>query len=321
MTQLVIAAIVIVAAVVIKLALGRSAQATGDARAVRTFNLAGRLAIIGGPIVAVIILVSSMITVVPAGHVGVLTLFGKVNKTPLGEGLHIINPLLVVHKMSIRISKISGRFSAASSDMQQVNVIIALNIALDPAQAPAVYRTVGFAYVRKIVDPAVQEVLKGVTALYQAQVILQKRPLIKAKVFERLKKWLSRYGVVVREVSLSNIEFNKDYQTAIERKQIQQQRAEELRYKLQQAKLQAKIRVVNAKAQAQAEVESARGRGQRILIEGKALARRNKLIALSLTAILIQDNWIKRWDGRLPRFITGGKNVPFLININPATAK
>lgn len=321
MTQLVIAAIVIVAAVVIKLALGRSARATGDARVVRTYSLAGRLAIIGGPIVAVIVLISSMITVVPAGHVGVLTLFGKVDKTALGEGLHVINPLLDVHKMSIQIIKISGRFSAASSDMQQVNVIIALNIALDPAQAPAVYRTVGYAYVRKIVDPAVQEVLKGVTALYQAQAILQKRPLIKAKVFERLKKWLSRYGVVVREVSLSNIEFNKDYQTAIERKQIQQQRAEELRYKLQQAKLQALIRVVNAKAQAQAEIESARGRAQRILIEGKALAERNKLIALSLTAILIQDNWIKRWDGQLPRFITGGKNVPFLFNVSPMTSK
>src|SRR5690349_20366352 len=45
--------------------------------------------------------------------------------------------------------------------------------------------------------------------------------------------------------------------------------------------------------------------------QAKAQAEANKLLQESLTALLIQNKAIDRWNGTLPRF-TGGGAVPFL---------
>ncbi len=58
---------------------------------------------------------------------------------------------------------------AASSDLQDVTSSIALNYHLIPDKANIVYQTIGISYRERIIDPAILEVVKAVSARYSAE--------------------------------------------------------------------------------------------------------------------------------------------------------
>lgn len=75
--------------------------------------------------------------------------------------------------------------------------------------------------------------------------------------------------------------------------------------------------VATAKAQAQIEVAKAQGTAQSLLVNAAAEAQANKLVAESITPVLVQWESIKHWDGKLPQF-TGGGALPFINVPSPA---
>ncbi|PIZ45078.1 hypothetical protein COY32_05640, partial [candidate division WWE3 bacterium CG_4_10_14_0_2_um_filter_41_14] len=97
-------------------------------------------------VIASIIFIFSVIRIIPAGHVGVVTLFGKVNPRQLDEGLHLTNPLIYVTKMSVQVQKDSNNYDSASKDMQTVHVMMLQNYRLLPDKAPIVYQSIGKEY-------------------------------------------------------------------------------------------------------------------------------------------------------------------------------
>ena len=160
-----------------------------------------------------VILVSSFV-VVDSGHVGVVTVFGNVEKDPLYNGLHLVMPYKDVIQMDTRVQKHEAKYDAASVDIQAVHAVMALNFRLIGEKAPEVYRTVGLRYEQSIIDPAAAEVLKAQTAIHAANDILQQRPKIKSDVQDGLTKWLAKYGIQVTEVSIKDIRFDKDFELA-----------------------------------------------------------------------------------------------------------
>ncbi len=151
-------------------------------RATRGLHLASRAVFAVGVVLPALIVLLSTFKVIPAGHVGVATLFGQVQPKPLQEGLNFINPLLDVTQMSTQVQRRTGRYDAASEDLQAVHVEMVLNYRLIPERAPDVYQKIGVNYESVIIDPAAQEVLKANTALHNAAEILQKRQIIKSDV-------------------------------------------------------------------------------------------------------------------------------------------
>ncbi|MGC2791830.1 MAG: SPFH domain-containing protein, partial [Candidatus Sulfotelmatobacter sp.] len=78
----------------------------------------GLLRLIGLGIAAflLVILLFSAVTKVGTGHVGVLTLFGKVQTGEiLGEGIHLINPLKANNELSIQTQTLKESASVPSS--------------------------------------------------------------------------------------------------------------------------------------------------------------------------------------------------------------
>ena len=93
--------------------------------------------------------------------------------------------------------------------------------------------------------------------------------------------------VEVQDLSIVNVSFSDDYEKAIEAKQVAQQRAEQAKYELQQAQIEADKKVASAKGEAEA-----------IQIRGDALAKNPEVINLEL---------INKWDGKAPdTLVTGG---------------
>ena len=270
---------------------------------------------IGSIAIALVFTGLECIAVVPAGHVGVPVLFGKVKQVALSEGLNFINPLYSVIKMDARIMKHEGQYDAASKDMQNVHVKMALNFRIIPDKAPFIYQKIGRSYGPIVIDPAAQEVLKAVTALHNAGEILKTRPKIKQDVQAKLDEWLKKYSIDLREVSLANISFDEAYENAILEKQVEEQNAQKKEYLLAQERIDANIRITKAKGVGDAAKEQATGEAQAIIIKGNAQAKYNKVVSRSLTPILIQQQYLESWDGKLPRFMMGEKGGLPLVQI------
>lgn len=272
--------------------------------------------------VGVLMILSSGVRMIGAGHVGVALLFGKVQPIALHEGINLVNPLYDVVEMDTRVQKHQAKYDAGSKDLQAVHVEMVLNYRLRPDKATEVYQGIGPNYASIIIDPAAQEVLKANTALHIATEILHQRPKIKADIQKDLTTWLANYGIEMKEAALANIRFDAAYEKAIEAKQIEEQKAEQKRYELIQAQRQAEIVAAQAKGQGDAARERAKGEADATRIRGEAEATYNQKVAASLTSTLIQQRYLERWDGKLPQFSAGGSTPGMLFNlpVPPATA-
>ena len=263
--------------------------------------------------VPALIFLFSVFRIIPAGHVGVKVLFGQVDPSPLREGLNVVlNPLYDIVVMDTRVGKHSAKYDAASKDLQAVHVEMVLNYRLAPDRAPEVYRAIGLEYSSVIIDPAAQEVLKANTATHNAAEILLRRPAIKADIQNDLTTWLAKYGIELKEASLANIRFDQAYEKAIEAKQIEEQKAEQKRYELIQAQREPEIIAAAAKGRGDAAREEAKGVADATRIKGEAEATYDARVAASLTQPLIQQQYLLKWDGRLPQFTFGGNAMPLV---------
>jgi regulator of protease activity HflC (stomatin/prohibitin superfamily) len=117
--------------------LGGSLRAMPDFRSFRN-----RFLRIVGIILVLIVLYAST-TSIPTGNVGVLTLFGRVTGDVLDEGIHLINPLKAVQKLSIQTQSIKESANTPSNEGLMLALDTSLLFRLDRTKAAQVYQTVG----------------------------------------------------------------------------------------------------------------------------------------------------------------------------------
>jgi regulator of protease activity HflC (stomatin/prohibitin superfamily) len=86
-------------------------------------------------ILVVVILLFASITSVKSGHVGVLTLFGRVTGELLDEGIHMVNPFKINNEMSIRTQEIKESASVPSSEGLVMNLDTSLIFHLNKERA------------------------------------------------------------------------------------------------------------------------------------------------------------------------------------------
>ena len=311
MGKLIFAAVFVIGGLIIgRLLRGIAARAEETGRGAsygRSLNIIAPLISGGGVLIGAGILILSIFVVIPAGQVGVKVLFGNVDPKPLTEGLNIIwNPLYDVIKMDTRVVKFQDKYDAASKDQQIVHVVMALNFRLLADRAAEVYRTIGLNYVHVIVSAAAPEVLKANTAKHNVSEILQQRQLIKIDVQKGLTEWLERYGLALQEVSLSDIRFDKKYEEAVENAQIAERNSVA-------ADWNAKAKIATLRGDGEAELEKAKGEAAAKRLRGDAEEYYNNKVANSLRPVVIQQQYLAKWDGKLPQFVTGAGQGPLLM--------
>ena len=106
--------------------------------------------------------------------------FSPADEQPLQEGIHFRIPLVpAVYKMPVMIKRSESESEAASSDLQRVHTTVVLNYLVNPTQVVSVYRNPGVIenVEPNIIDAAVQEAMKAVTARYTAEQLVTKRPM------------------------------------------------------------------------------------------------------------------------------------------------
>src|SRR2546428_1055270 len=130
-------------------------------------------------VVLVLLWIFSPFVIVGAGERGVVfnQLHGVEDKI-LSEGFSFIIPIIErVIKMDVRIRKSDTRSTGASKDLQTVATEIVLNFHLFPEKVNKIYQDIGLEYEKRIIDPAVQEIVKAVTAKFTAEELITRDQL------------------------------------------------------------------------------------------------------------------------------------------------
>jgi len=254
-----------------------------------------------------LLIVNNSIVAIGAGHRGVLTMFGK----PIGildEGLNFKVPIVQgVAVMSLKTLKYEAQASSASKDLQDVSASVALNYHLDGSETLELYRTIGTNDIIEstIIQPAVQESVKAATAKYNAEQLIEERPLVKAHIEDSLRSRLGERGIYVETISITNFEFSQQFTQAIEQKQVAQQNALKAERDLQRIKIEAEQDVAHAQGQANATLTKAIAEAQAIDIQGKALKENQEVVVLRS---------VEKWNGVLP--MVNGGNIPFILDMS-----
>ena len=252
--------------------------------------------LVAAVVLFVLMFAKPWVTVGP-GQRGVVMNFGAVQPGVLDEGLHLRIPIMQeVAMLDVKVQKAVTDTVAASADLQDVTSTVALNYHLVPDKANVVYQAIGSSYKERIIDPAILEVVKAVTARYSAEELITKRPQVSEAMRLALTERLKEYNIAVDAFSIVAFSFSKVFAEAIEAKQTAEQLALKARRDLERIKIEADQKITAAKAEAESL------RLQRANISADLIELRR--IEANLKAI-------EKWNGILPK-VTGGGGVPLI---------
>ncbi len=194
-----------------------------------------------------IILFSSTLTTVDSGHVGVLTLFGRVTGETLPEGIHTINPLKSVHLLSIRTQEVKEAASVPSSEGLTIGLDVSLLFRLDPEKAAEVYQKIGPTYADIVLVPTMRSAIREITASHVANSLYSgAREQLEAEVEKQLISTVSGRGIIVERVLMRDIQLPETLKRSIETKQQADQDAQKMVFVLQQARQEAERKRIEA---------------------------------------------------------------------------
>jgi regulator of protease activity HflC (stomatin/prohibitin superfamily) len=252
-------------------------------------------------LVIILIIVWGTFVIVPAGHRGVVLLWGSVEKRIMGEGLNFKVPIAeTVIKVDVKVQPHPFKeIDASSKEYQNVKMTGMMNFHIDPSFVNDLYQKVGLDFADKVIDPAFNDFVKEVVPTYPIGEILPKREEIRKRAMTKLGDNLSRYHVIVDDIYFANIRFSPEYEGAIEAKQVAQQQVETQKQVLAQREIEAQQKVATAKGEAES-----------ILVVAQGQAKANDALSRSISPILVQYKGIEKWNGILPQ-VSGGA-VPFI---------
>ena len=280
------------------------------------------------PLIATIIVIAFIaavsvimsIKIVPAGCTGVVMTFGEVSDTSLTEGLHFVIPFAQkVEIISNKIQIYETTADAVSKDLQAVSTKIAVNYRIRSEASARIFREIGIDYKDVILMPTVQEGMKSVCAKYNAEQLISQRAAVAEEIKVELEGKVSEYGIEIEKFNIVNFDFSKEFNDAIEAKQVAEQNLIKTRTEQNQeivvAEAEAKKKVIQAEADAKNRVVAAEAEAKAIKAKADAQAEANKTISASINPSLIQYQTIEKWNGVVPK-VAGSANPLISLGID-----
>jgi prohibitin 1 len=197
--------------------------------------------------VFLLILLWASVASVPTGHVGVLTLFGRVTGQVLGEGIHIVNPLTSNNVLTVRTQEIKETASVPSNEGLIITMDTSLLFHVDPEKAADLFRSLGPKYQSVVVEPNLRSAVREATASHSANALYTgERELVARQINDQLKQELLKRGVVVEAVLLRDIQLPQALKASIETKQQAEQESLAMSFRLQKEKQEAERKRIEA---------------------------------------------------------------------------
>lgn len=263
--------------------------------------------------VFVLVIVFNSFYTIRSGQEGVLLTFNKADPVAKGDGLHMKVPIVQkIVKFDVQTQKYEAHAAAASKDLQDVSTNVAVNYHLSKGTTPMLFTEIGAAYEERVIQPAVQEVVKAVTAKFTAEELITRREEVKNGIFVLLKERMASRNINVEELAITNFAFSQSFTQAIEAKVTAEQEALTQRNKLEQVKYEAQQLVATAEGQKEAAIAVATGEAEKVKLVQQQLMQSPQYI-----------EYIKaqRWNGALPAFyMAGSSGSNLLFNVPMVSA-
>ena len=187
------------------------------------------------------------VSCVRTGHVGVVTLFGRVTGRTMGEGIHVINPLARVHELNIKTQEVKERASVPSKEGLIMGLEASVLYHLQPDRAADVYQKVGTTYADVLLVPNFRSAMRGVTAANLASTLYSDaRESIARQILSDLQAQVQPRGIAIENVLLRDLQLPDTLKQAIEAKQQAQQEAQRMEFVLQRERQEAERKRVEA---------------------------------------------------------------------------
>jgi regulator of protease activity HflC (stomatin/prohibitin superfamily) len=264
--------------------------------------------LLAGIMAAIIIFLGfNSFVIVNPGQAGVLSILGKAQDGSLLEGIHFKPPLVsAVDVYDVTVQKFEVPAQSSTKDLQDLSASFAINFRLDPLQVVEIRRTQGTLQniVSKIIAPQTQESFKIAAAKRTVEEAITQRSELKEDFDNALNSRLEKYGIIVLDTSVVDLNFSPEFARAVEEKQIAEQKAQRAVYVAREAEQQAQADINRAKGKAEA---------QRLLAE--TLKAQGGELVLQKEAI---EAW-REGGAQMPKvLVIGGdskSSVPFLFNL------
>jgi prohibitin 1 len=186
---------------------------------------------------------------VPAEHVGVLEMFGKVQDTTWSPGLHAWPPWLGIHRINCRTHQIEEKTRTPTGEGLLVGLDVSLVYHAEPASAKTIYSRYGglTGIVSNVLMPEFRSVIRDATAGFNAVDLYSgRREEVTRRMLTELQRRLEGRGIVVEAILLRNIELPEQISRAVEAKLAADQQAQQMEFVLKKEQREAERKRIEA---------------------------------------------------------------------------
>lgn len=265
----------------------------------------GKYILVGVIVLFLLVFMFKIYIVVDPGEKAVIfnKATGNLRVTP-NEGFYFLIPLIeepTIYDMKARtytmsIAALEGEIKgddslqALTSDGQNVLLDISIRYHPDLDNLVKLHRRIGVDYVNKVLRPQVRSIVRMIVSEYPVlDVYSGKRMAIQAEIENKMRESLKKSYITCEEVLLRNVQFSRDFQQAIENKQIAQQDAQRMKYVLEKQELEKTRKIIEATGEAES-----------LRLKGKALAD---------NPLLIQYEYVKLLSPNIQAIITDQNTI------------
>ena len=234
----------------------------------------------------------STCTVISPGERGVKVTLGKISPEVYQEGVHFVTPFVShISKWDVKTTTTNIKTQTPTKDIQTATIVYTLAYHLNPETVAKLQKEVGKDYYNKLILPVVESVVKDVIGKQNANELIGNREVVASAIKVKLVEALNSSYFAVTDFNITNITYEPSFMKAVEEKVTAEQEA-----------LKAKNKTVQVQEEARQKILTAEAEAKSIQLKAQALANNKQIVELE---------YAKKWDGKLPEYMMGG-SVPFI---------
>lgn len=261
--------------------------------------------------VCLLIVIFLSITVVSPGYQGVVfSLNGGVKQKVLGQGLNFHMPFPLnrvteypVSTETVYMHKNTGdQFDVNTMDGKSVEVDVVYSYHMDSNQLAHIFTKfrrkthdeIESTYIKTLIKTVMQETTTKYSVL---GVYAEHRDEVTKLISKNLSAELGKDGIILENFSMSDVRPDGKTMKSLQAIADAQNKQEYL-----------KREELNKKQEAVNNTIEAEGKKQVAIVEADGRSEANRKLQQSITPSLIQYEWVKRWDGKLPT-VSGSSSI------------